>query len=420
VEVINQQPTHPKPLAGITVLDLTIALAGPFATLLLGALGARIIKVENPLSGDPARNNAPYLGAHGPKLVRESADDISISALNRMRNKLGITLNLKHPQAREVFADLVRQSDIVFENFSRGTMDRLGVGYSFVREVNPRTVYCALTGFGSDAQDEASGKAFDAIIQALSGLMQTSGHPDEPPVRVGVTFADLVTPLFGIIGVLSALRVAEQTGVGQFVDVSMLGAITSLVASEPFDVLAQLGIPTRTGQTVPRLAPFGIYPAQDGYVAICAHQDAFAKGVFQAIDRTELALDERFRTRDLRVSHVTELDALISAWSIRLPLSDLLTQLVAAGVPCAEVRDPQTAVRDPRVVARGETVPLLHPKYGAVSDVYGTGFPIKFSAATVGYDQPPPEMGEHNQLIYGEVLGYSAERIAELRAQNVI
>lgn len=412
--------SNPRPLADVTVLDLTIALAGPFATLLLGGLGARVIKVENPLSEDPARNNAPYLGADGPKLVRETKDDISVSTINRMRNKFGITLNLKHPESRAVFADLVRQSDIVFENFSSGTMDRLGVGYRFVREVNPRAVYCALTGFGSDADGQASGKAFDAIIQALSGLMQTSGLPDDPPVRAGVTFGDLVTPLFGVIGGLAALRVAEQTGMGQFVDVSMLGALTSLVACEPFDVLEQLGLPTRTGPAIPRLAPFGVFQARDGYVAICAHQDAFAKGVFIAMAQPDLAADERFRTRDLRVKYVNELNALIEAWTRTIPLAELLAKLEAAGVPCAEVRDPQTAVRDPRVVARGETVPLVHPKFGSVADVYGMGFPVKFSASTVGYEQPPPEVGEHNQLVYGDILGYAPERIEALRAQGVI
>lgn len=410
----------PRPLTGVTVLDLTIALAGPFATLLLGGLGARIIKVENPLSEDPARNNAPYLGADGAKLVRELPDDISVSTINRMRNKLGITLNLKHPEARAVFADLVRQSDIVFENFSSGTMDRLGVGYSFVRETNPRAVYCALTGFGSDATGASSGKAFDAIIQALSGLMMTSGMPDDPPVRVGVTFGDLVTPLFGVIGTLAALRVAEQTGVGQFVDVSMLGALTSLVACEPFDVLQQLGLATRTGPSIPRLAPFGVYAAQDGYVAICAHQDAFARSVFAAMERSDLAADERFRTRDLRVKYVNELNVLIEAWTKTMPLAEVVAKLEAAGVPCAEVRDPATAVRDPRLLVRGETVPLEHPKYGAVADVYGMGFPVKFSASTAGYDQPPPDVGEHNHLVYGDLLGYSAEQIEALRMQGVI
>ncbi|MFN0111075.1 MAG: CaiB/BaiF CoA transferase family protein [Blastocatellia bacterium] len=412
-------PRPPRPLEGVTILDLTIALAGPFATLILGGLGARIIKVENPAVGDPARSNSPYLGRHGAKLVRESDDDISLSTINRMRNKLGVTLNLKHPQSREVFTDLVRSSDALVENFSRGTLDRLGLGYSFVREINPRIVHCALTGFGTMG-DTGSAKAFDSIIQALSGLMMTSGLTDDPPVRVGAPFADLVTPLFAVIGILSALKMADRTGVGQFVDVSMLGVMTSLVACESFDAMESLGVPTRTGQTMPRLAPFGTYPASDGYIAICAHQDEFAHAVFNAMKRPELANDERFRTRDHRVKHVAEVDALIEAWTRELPTAELLLTLEAAGVPCAEVRDPNTALRDPRVVARGETVRLAHPQHGTVGDVYGMGLPIKFSAATAAYDQAPPEMGEHNQHVYGELLGYSPQRIAELRSLGVI
>ncbi len=416
---MNDSSPLPRPLEGITVIDLTIALAGPFATLLLGGLGARVIKIENPIGGDPARNNAPYLGEQGAKLTRERDDDISVSTINRLRNKLGVTLNLKHPRARDVYADLIRQGDIVFENFSRGTLDRLGVGYSFAREINPRVVYCALTGFGSEG-DTGTGKAMDTIIQALSGAMQTSGDPGDPPVRVGVPFADLISPLFGVIGVLSALRLSEQSGVGQYVDVSMLGVMTSLIAGEPFDVLARLGIPTRTGPTAPRLAPFGIYPVTDGYIAICAPMDYFAHNLFKAMGRDELSGDERFRTRDQRVRNVREIDSMIEAWTKTLSMSELLAKLDAAGVPAAEVRDPQVAVRDPRVVARGETVPLAHPKYGEVDDVYGMGLPIKFSGATAGYDQPPPDLGEHNQKVYGEILGYSADRIEELRAEGVI
>lgn len=416
---MQNQSSLSRPLEGITVLDLTIALAGPFATLLLSGLGAKVIKVENPLKGDPGRDNSPYLGRDGAKLVRENDDDISVSALNRLRNKLGVTLNLKHPQAGEVFADLVKQSDIVFENFSRGTMDRLGFGYEFVRRTNPRAVYCALTGFGSDAE-APSGKAMDTIIQALSGAMNTSGNPDEPPVRVGVPFADLITPLFAIIGTLAALRQAEQTGVGQFVDVSMLGALTSLVASEHFDVLEELGIPTRTGQTAPRLAPFGIYAARDGFAAICAPQDSFAFGIFRAMNRPELITDARFATRDLRVKHDKELDAMIEAWTKTLSLAELLERLEVNGVPAAEVRDPRTAVSDPHVIARGETVRLAHPKFGDVADAYGIGMPIRFSAASTDYELPAPEMGEHNQLVYGGMLGYSAERIEALKIEGVI
>ncbi|MBI1766626.1 MAG: CoA transferase [Acidobacteria bacterium] len=413
---MQETASSPRPLAGLTVLDFTIALAGPFATLLLGGLGARVIKIENPLSGDTCRTNAPYLGAAGAKLARTSDDDISISALNRLRNKQGITLNLKHPQARELYADLLQHADIVVENFSSGVIDRLGVGYEFTRTINPRIIFCSISGFGSDG----AGKALDTIIQALSGVMQTSGNAGEPPVRMGVPFADLITPLYGVIGILAALEQRRRTGVGQYVDVSMLGALTSLVAAEPFDLLERLGVESRTGQTVPRLAPFGIYTARDGHAAICAHTDAFTLNLFTAMARPDLAADERFNTRDNRVKHVAELDALIEAWTRTQPLAELLPCLEAAGVPAAEVRTPSVAVRDPRVLARGETVPLAHPKFGAVEEVYGTGLPIKFSAATAGFDQVAPALGEHNELVYGQMLGYSAEQIAQLKAEGII
>src|ERR1700730_6612203 len=172
-----------SPLSDITVLDLTVALAGPVATLLLGGLGARVIKIENPAGGDPSRENAPYFGLGGVKLVRDRADDISVTAFNRLRNKLGITLNLKHPAAREVFADLARKADLVVENFSPGTLDRLGIGYEFGRQINPRIVYCSISGFGGDAPPD-SGKALDTVIQALSGIMYVSGEPHDPPARV--------------------------------------------------------------------------------------------------------------------------------------------------------------------------------------------------------------------------------------------
>src|SRR5580693_3978465 len=216
------------PLGDITVLDLTTALAGPFATLLLAGLGAKVIKIENPAGGgDSCRSNAPYLGSAGATLARQHEDDISVSALNRLRNKLGVTLNLKHPEAQAVYADLVKKSDIVVENFSRGTLDRLGVGYVFAREVNPRVIYCSITGFGSTA-DASPAKAMDAIVQALSGTMMTSGGPDDPPIRVGVPIGDLTAPLFGVIGILAALHQAQHTGRGQHIDVSMLGALTMM------------------------------------------------------------------------------------------------------------------------------------------------------------------------------------------------
>jgi crotonobetainyl-CoA:carnitine CoA-transferase CaiB-like acyl-CoA transferase len=408
-----------RPLEGITVLDMTVALAGPFATLLLGGLGARVIKIENPTGGDTCRSNSPYLGRNGATLTRENDDDVSISALNRLRNKLGITLNLKSPEAQEVFADLVRNADVLVENFSRGTLERLGAGYEHVREINPRIIYCSITGFGS-AGDPGSGKAMDAIIQALSGVMMTSGKPADPPVRVGVPFADLCAPLFGVIGVLSALHQLKSTGAGQHVDISMLGAMTMMLACEPFDIFERCGVPQRTGQTVPRLSPFGVYPTRDGYIALCAPTDAFAQSLFGAMGQTEFATGQQFATRDLRVKNSDELDAVVERFTRSMTTSQALAKLDAAGVPSAEVRDPDAAMRDPQVTARRETVPLAHPKYGLVDDVFGMGMPIHFSRGTAEFDQPAPAMGEHNEAVYGGILGYSAGKIEALRLRKVI
>lgn len=411
--------TRVRPLEDVTVLDLTTALAGPLGTLLLAGLGARVIKIENPLSVDSCRENPPYLGRNGATLVRRDAEDISVSAINRLRNKQAITLNLKHPKARDIFADLVKRADVIFENFSRGAMNRLGAGYQRTREINPRIVYCSLTGFGSEGEP-GSGKAMDAMIQALSGFMMTSGAQGDPPVRVGVPMADMCAPLFAVIGVLAAVLQARRTGIGQHVDVSMLGVMSMMVSGEPFDVLERLGVPQRTGLTVPRLAPFGTYRTRDGFVSICAPMEVFAKALFSAIGRPELNSDPRFSTRDERVVNVREVDRIIEEYTERFTAAEVVATLEAAGVPSAQVRNTEQAVRDARVVARGETVKLSHPKYGEVDEVYGMGMPLQFSGAQVGFDQPPPNVGQHNDAIYDDLLGYSAERIAELRRDGVI
>jgi crotonobetainyl-CoA:carnitine CoA-transferase CaiB-like acyl-CoA transferase len=411
--------TLPKPLDDITVLDMTVALAGPFATLLLAGLGARVIKVENPVSGDTCRENAPYLGADGASLIRRSEDDISVSAINRLRNKLGITLNLKHSAARAVFADLVKKCDVLVENYSRGTLDRLGVGYSWLHKINPRLIYCSITGFGSE-DDSSPAKAMDTIIQAQSGMMYTSGEPQDPPIRVGLPMADLCAPMFGVIGVMAAIHQAQRTGIGQHIDVSMLGALTMMVSVEPFDLLDRCGIPQRTGQTLPRLAPFGVYPTQDGFIALCAPTEAMARAFFEAAGHPELADDERFSTRNARVKNFHELNCFIEQFTRSLTSADAVARLERAGAPAAEVRTPYAAMRDPRVVQRRETITLLHPEHGAVEEVYGMGMPFTFSGSKIGFDQPPPTMGEHNEMVYGQVLGYSSERIAELKLQKVI
>jgi crotonobetainyl-CoA:carnitine CoA-transferase CaiB-like acyl-CoA transferase len=341
---------------------------------------------------------------------------MSVSILERGRNKLSVTLDLKRPEAREVFDDLVRGADVVVENFSAGTADRLGVGFARLSALNPRLVYLSISSFGGGEP----GKGMDAIFQALSGLTTTLGTEGDGPIRNGVPLGDLVGPLFGVIGTLSALLMRERTGRGQHVDVGLLGALTSLVATEPWEGVERLGIERRTGNVAPRLAPFGIFPARDGGVALCASTDAFARGVFDAMGRPELIEDERFSSRDLRVVNATELHALVGLWAAGLDAAEAVAMLDARGVPAAIVRDTAAAFRDPRAVRRGETTLLAHPDTGTVDDLYGSGLPIRFSAARAGYERPAPRLGEHNEFVLGGLLGYTPEQIRALRAAGAI
>lgn len=410
---------QPRPLDGLTVIDVTGALAGPYATLLLAGMGARVIKIESPDgTSDPTRRNAPYFGRDGVSVERVHDDDLSISALDRSRGKLAVTLDLKHPDSKEVFADLVRRADVLVENWSPGVAHRLGVDFATLHQINPRLVYCSITGFGSEAGDGR--RAMDTMIQALSGLMMTAGEPGDPPVRSGVPMGDLVAPLFGVIGILAAANQAQRTGLGQHVDVSMLGALTALVSAEHFQILEQAGIALRTGNYVPRLAPFGVFEASDGWVAICGPTDPFARGLLQAIGRPELVEDERFATRDRRVANADELHAMIQDWMRELPRDEVLATLAAHDVPVAEVRDPIEAITDPAVQAAGGTSPVDHPTYGSVEGVLGPGLPIKFSGAHAAYDRPAPFVGEHNDEVYQKLLGYSPERLVELRDRGAI
>ncbi len=405
-------------LRGIKVIDLTQALSGPFVTLVLAELGADIIKVENPDGGDMARNNTPYLGRDGLTLIRRSEDDLSLAALNRLRGKKSITLDLKHPEAAKVFADLVRHADVVVENFSDGTADRLNVGYSMARKVNPKIIYCSISGYGRGA--ESGARAMDVIIQALSGVMLTSGGATDPPIRLGVPVADMIVPLWAIIGIMSALYHREQTGQGQHVDSSMLGALTSLVATEDWDALEELGQPLRSGPTLPRLAPWGLFRCADGWVSLVAPRDKFVSLLFDTMGRSELIADPRFATRDSRVKNEPQLTEEIESWTSALPVSTVVEMLANAGVPSAPVRDPKTAIRDPRVVARLETVPVNHPVLGTFEEYRTAGIPVHFSDAVVGNSGPAPRLGEHTIEILSSIAGYSSEQIAALRQTGVI
>jgi CoA:oxalate CoA-transferase len=408
-----------RPLEGITILDLTTALAGPYATLILAGLGARVIKVENPRNPDSARTNSPYLGREGIKTTREHDDDYSLAMLERGRNKEAVTLNMKHPEGRALFFELVKKADAVVENYSAGVADRLGIGYQACAGVNPRIVFTSISGFGANVQPRQN-KAMDNIVQAMSGMMLASGNPGDPPVRTGIPFGDLSAPLFAAIGTLAALMQARATGRGQHVDVSLLGALSALVAAEPFEIMARLGHPTRAGNFMARLAPFGVFPTRDGYISICAPKDDFVAGLFQAMDRPDLAQDPRFATRDARVRNHVELHDMVSAYTRTMTTAEAAERLTDCDVPNGPVREPAEALRDPTLLARGETAKLQHPVYGAVEDIVVGGLPIRMSGAFTGFDRPAVTLGASNGDVYAQMLGLDPERIAALARDGVI
>ena len=416
-----QPPVMSKPLEGVTVLDLTVALAGPYATLLLAGLGATVIKVENPdRGGDTSRNNAPYVGAAGISLAREADQDMSVAMLERGRNKLSMTLNLKHPGARaKCSASWSGTPTWWSRTIRREPPIGSESGYAFCSAVNERIIYTAISGFGATGARRAQ-KGMDTIFQAMSGLMTVSGSDGDPPVRSGIPFGDMTGPLFAVIGTLAALHHRGRTGLGQFVDVSLLGALASVVATEPFDKLEELGIPDEDRQL--GAAARAVWDLQDRrrtHRSVRAarpddarrvHRDGPARaGRRRALlepgpPRAQL---ERAARPDRRLGR-------------RADHRKAVNLLQAAGTPAAPVRAPHEAVRDPELLARGETMQLVHPRFGPVDDLIGSGFPIGFSSAHVGYEQPSPYLGEHNEFILRGMLGRDDDEIAALRADGII
>lgn len=408
-----------KPLDGVRVLDITIAYAGPLASYLLAALGAEVVKVENPVGGDLSRTNPPYAGPDGLSLLAPDSSYVSLANINRSRNKLSVTLDLKHHEARSVMEDLVSVSDVYIENMSSGALDRLGFGYDWARRVNPRIIFCSVSGFGVGTTG-ADAKSFDMVIQALSGIMEATGQIDGLPTRVGIPIGDLAAPLFAVIGVLSALRHLDATGEGQLVDVSMLDTLTALVAGEHFDAMAACGVPVRTGNSLARMSPFGTYRTKDGLVAICAPSNAFAEQLFELMNQPELGDDDRFRTREHRVANREALDELIEAWTMTFTSEALVEVLNAGGVPSAPVRGPLEAIADEQMHRRGAVVPLKDPRVADMRGALGMGFPVQFSQSEVLINGVAPALGQHNERILGNLLGYSDERLRALRDAGAV
>ncbi|KAF1038709.1 MAG: Acetyl-CoA:oxalate CoA-transferase [Burkholderia lata] len=408
-----------KPLEGIRVLDLTVALAGPYGSLLLGGLGAEVIRVESPGGGDIARNNPPYVGNDGVHFGVKGDDEVSLTTLNRARNKKSITLDLKSEQGRALFMELVKESDVVIENASEGVTARLGVDYERVRQVNPKIVYASVKAFGEPSPYPKL-KGMDIIVQALSGIMDVTGFADGPPTRIGIPMADMIAPLFAVNGILAALIHRGRTGEGQQVQVSMLDCLASLVAEEHFDIFHAHGYPKRSGNFQDRLVPFGVYRTKDGHVALVAFQPDWFQSLTKAMGQPELLTDPRYATRGPRMTHAAGLNTLIEAWTQQHTSEEVIRELQEKrGVPAAKVRSPQEVLHDPALRERGAVVKLEHPGLADV-DAMGMGLPIKLSGTPVQFDQPAQALGAANDEIYRGLLKRSEAELSQLRNDGVI
>ncbi len=406
-----------KPLDGVVVLDLSRFLAGPYCTLLLAGLGAEVIKVEPP-AGDPYRDRSPFGGAAGLHVRRQSPDDISMPILHRARGKKSITLNLRAAAGTALFRRLCVGADVLVENYLPGTLEAMGLPYRALAEINPRLILCSISGFGQDGE-RRDWRAFDPVVQSMSGMSAITGYPDRPPVRAGASISDTTASLHGVIGVLAALQARQRTGRGDWVDVAMLDASLFGLA----DVLeyAAAGLPTdRLGNGHPGTVPFNNYRARDGWVTVCAVTDAEWRHVLDALGRPELAADPRYAPAAAsRQAHRAEIDALMSEWMAGRTAAEAVETLQKHHVAAGPVRELSQALADEHLRERGAVVPLEHPLHGAIPGGRGAGMPIKFAHHAAGFDGPAPVAGAHNAEIYGR-LGLGAADLAALRDAGVM
>jgi crotonobetainyl-CoA:carnitine CoA-transferase CaiB-like acyl-CoA transferase len=407
-----------KHLEGIRVIDLTAWLAGPYVSLNLAAMGAEVIKIERPRVGDPCRWNPPFAGPEGVSHVRKTDVDVSLLYLKRNRGKKSISLNLQSDRGKEIFRRLVEKGDVVIENFAPGTMERLGFDYPKLKEINPKIIYCSISGYGQNGpyRDRA---AFDLTIQGMSGIMGVTGFPDGPPTRCGAWIGDMIPALYGVCGILAALASREKTGQGERIDISMQDSCFSLIMDEALDLHLSLGIPMRTGNRNPRLAPWNVFPAKDGHMAICVATNEQWTTFLEAIGREDLKEDPRFKNQEGRFKYSDDVEVIVHAWLKGLTKEAALKALREKKVPCDPVPEISEVLEDPQLKFRGMIQELAHPLSGKTG-LQTAGFPIHFSELPAGFPSPAPYIGQHNQEIYGGILGISDAEMEKLKEEGII
>jgi crotonobetainyl-CoA:carnitine CoA-transferase CaiB-like acyl-CoA transferase len=397
-----------KALEDVRILDLTAWLSGPYAMEIAAYLGAEVIKVEKTDGGDAVRANGPYYGPKGIVFERKDPKDLSLCILKRARGRKSITLNLQTEKGKEILRELVKKVDVVAENFAPGVMDRLGIGYQDLKKIKPDIIFCSISGFGQDGPYRNLA-AFDPVVEAMSGVMEVTGFPETPPVRMGVAAGDLVSALYMIIGLLAALHYREKTGKGQAIDISMMDCLFSFLFDESLDVYVERGIPIRTGNRRIRLTPFNSYKAKDGYVVICSAADSHWTNLLKAMGREDLIGNPRYAKLDQRMANADEVGKKEVAEIVR-------KNGVASGV----VADIPAVLADPQLKHRGMIVDLFHPELGKVEGAVGHDIPIKLSESKGSFDLPAPYLGSHNEEIYCGLLGYSREELHQWEKDGTI
>ena len=392
----------PGPLQGIKVVDFSRVLAGPFATQMLGDLGAEIIKIESP-DGDDTRHFPPM------------RDGVSHYFLSTNRNKKSIVVDLKDPKGIQVIRDLIKTADIVVENFRPGVMERLGLGYDAVEAINPRIIYCAISGFGMTGplKDRPS---FDIVGQALSGALSVNGEAGRPATKMGIPLGDLVGGVYGPIAILGALHERHTTGKGRLIDISLLDGMIGMLG-----YLAQLSFfqgvdPQPQGSSHPNLVPYGIFPASDGSIVIACLTNVFWARICRALDLPEAIDDPRFSSIEARRDHRAEVTEMLNARTSARTVAELEAFFEAHEVPYAPVLGVGAALSQPQAVAREMVVNVDHPVLGSIPIV---GRSIKYPGATPAPVTAPPTLGQHTDEIL-RTLGRSEEQIADLRTGGTV
>ena len=405
-----------KILDGVVVLDLTRFFSGPQATLLLAGMGAEVIKIDDPATGDPTAFAPPFIGPKGVSFQRQTDQDMGLAYLKRQRSKKSATVNLKSPQGREIFLKMVTNADVVVENFSIGVADRLGIGYPQLREANPKIVHCSITGYGATGPDRNM-KAYDLMVQAAVGMMSITGTVEGGPTKAGTPLSDAISGTFAALGIVSALLYRERTGEGQSVDVSMADGLFSLLFDEPLDCYGRLGLVAQQGNRIMRFSPFNAYRTTDGWVAIGCATDPEWESMLNAMDLEPI---EELRRVSGRLGANARVDQLVGDWTNTLTNAQVQHKLDHARVPCSPVRSIDELMQWPQLRERAMVQPIVNPLLGRAVDASAPGFPIKFSAAPAAYDAPAPVPGAHTGEVLERLAGIESSTLAGLKQAGVI